>query len=750
MIHALERFLEWGGVKKDVTCLVLSGIALLVSIFDLLPQLPFDAAWAAVILCGVPIVLEAVIGLVTAFDIKADVLVSIALIASLIIGEDFAAGEVAFIMQLGALLEDLTVARARAGIEKLVHLTPQTARRLTGGREEVIPAEQVAVGDVLRVLPGETVPVDGEILTGQTSINQAVMTGESLPVDKGPGDEVSSGTVNQFGAFEMRATKVGEDSSIQRMIRLVQSADAGKARIVGLADRWATWIVVAALTAAALTGLITRDPIRAVTILVVFCPCALVLATPTAIMAAIGNATKHSFLVREGDALERLASVSQVTFDKTGTLTLGTPQVKLVESLLPDVSRDALYAWTAGAELRSEHPLGRAVVQGWRAEAGAAPPEAADFQMLPGRGVSATVAGHHLIAGNRELLTERNIPWEPLSQAAAPAREQGCTVIYIAVDGRPAGFLALADTLRPDAAQTIRNVQAAGVTPVLLTGDHEKAARHIAGELGISAFQAECLPEDKLAWIDRSQQTGKLVCMVGDGINDAPALARADVGLAIGAGTDVAIESADIVLMKSDLMDAVAAVELSRATIRNIKENLFWAFFYNSIGIPLAAGVFYALGITDFMLNPMFGAAAMSLSSVCVVTNALRLRFFKSKFRTQSPQSQQTENIPGASAGDDRAPAPVCDQSCPVQLEESNQTTQGGTETMTKTLNIEGMMCAHCVAHVEKALSALGGVTSAKADLENKCATVTLAAPVSDQELKDAVTEAGYEVVSIQ
>ena len=426
------------------------------------------------------------------------------------------------------------MARARAGIEKLVHLTPQTARRLRNGGEEVIPAEQVAVDDVLRVLPGETVPVDGVILTGHTSINQAVMTGESLPVDKGPGDEVSSGTVNQFGAFEMRAAKVGEDSSIQRMIRLVQSADAGKAKIVGLADRWATWIVVAALTAAALTGLLTRDPIRAVTILVVFCPCALVLATPTAIMAAIGNATKHSFLVREGDALERLASVSQVTFDKTGTLTFGAPQVRSAESLLPDISRQDLYGWTAGAELRSEHPLGRAIVQGWQAETGQAPPEAADFQMLPGRGVSAAVAGHQVIAGNRELLAERNIPWEPLSQAAAPALDQGCTVIYVAVDGRPAGFLALADTLRPDAAQTIRNVQAAGVTPVLLTGDHEKAARHIAGQLGISTFRAECLPEDKLAWIDRSQQAGQLVCMVGDGINDAPALKRAHVGIAMG------------------------------------------------------------------------------------------------------------------------------------------------------------------------------------------------------------------------
>ena len=613
MIHTLERFLEWGGVKKAVTCLVFSGIALLVSIFDLLPQLPFDAAWAAVVLCGIPIILEAVIGLVTAFDIKADVLVSIALIGSLIIGEDFAAGEVAFIMQLGALLEDLTVARARAGIEKLVHLTPQTARRLTGGREEAIPAEQVAVGDVLRVLPGETVPVDGEILTGQTSINQAVMTGESLPVDKGPGDEVSSGTVNQFGAFEMRATKVGEDSSIQRMIRLVQSADAGKARIVGLADRWATWIVVAALTAA-LTGLITRDPIRAVTILVVFCPCALVLATPTAIMAAIGNATRHSFLVREGDALERLASVSQVTFDKTGTLTLGTPQVKLVESLLPDVSRDALYAWTAGAELRSEHPLGRAVVQGWRAETDAAPPETADFQMLPGRGVSATVAGHHLVAGNRELLTEEHVPWESLSQAAVPALEQGCTVIYVAVDGRPAGFLALADTLRPDAAGTIRDVRATGVTPVLLTGDHERAARHIAGELGIGTFQAECLPEDKLTWIDRSQQSGHLVCMVGDGINDAPALKRAHVGIAMGGvGSDIAVDAADIALVNDDIRELPHLLALSKRMMRTIKSNLAFSMTLNFIAIALA--------ITG-ILNPVVGALVHNAGSVLVIVNS--------------------------------------------------------------------------------------------------------------------------------
>ena len=302
----LEELLELGGIKRDIVFLLISGAALLLSIFHITP-FPFDLAWTAIILCGIPILLEAFIGLVTAFDIKADVLVSLALIASVIIGEDFAAGEVAFIMQLGALLEDLTVSRARAGIEKLVHLTPRTARRITSDTEEIIPAENVRVGDTLRVLPGETIPVDGVILSGATSVNQAVMTGESLPVDKGPGDEVSSGTVNQFGAFEMSASRVGEDSSIQRMIRLVRSADAGKAKIVGIADRWATWIVVIALTAAALTWLISGEIIRAVTILVVFCPCAPVLATPTAIMAAIGNAARHGFLVREGDALERLA-----------------------------------------------------------------------------------------------------------------------------------------------------------------------------------------------------------------------------------------------------------------------------------------------------------------------------------------------------------------------------------------------------------------------------------------------------------
>lgn len=447
-------------------------------------------------LCGLPIVLEAVIGLVTAFDIKADVLVSLALIASVCIGETFAAGEVAFIMQLGALLEELTVAKARAGIEKLVHLTPQTARVLRSGTEEIIPAKQVRVGDRIRVLPGESVPVDGIILSGQTSVNQAVMTGESLPVDKTAGDTVSSGTVNQFGVFEMEATKVGQDSSIQRMIRLVQSADAGKAKIVGLADRWATWIVVTALSAAALTWLITGQIIRAVTILVVFCPCALVLATPTAIMAAIGNATRHGFLVREGDALERLSNVKVIAFDKTGTLTCGTPEVVAAKSISERFDKSEIYRLTASAEQFSEHPLGKAIVSCYK-KTGEALSEAGNFQMIPGRGVCAVVEGKTVLAGNPELLHEHGVALGSVPSTQAHI-QQGCTVTYVAADGVFVGFLALSDTLRKESADTIAALSSLGVQPVLLTGDHEAAAKAIAGKLHISEVRANCLPEDNL------------------------------------------------------------------------------------------------------------------------------------------------------------------------------------------------------------------------------------------------------------
>ena len=483
VMEKLSDFLELGGTKKDVALLVISGIALIFSIFDVIP-LPFDAAWAAIVLCGVPIILEAVIGLVTEFDIKADVLVSIALIASICIGEDFAAGEVAFIMQLGGLLEELTVARARAGIEKLVHLTPQTARLISGGTEKVIPAEQVKVNDLLRVLPGETIPVDGVITSGQTSVNQAVMTGESLPVDKKAGDEVSSGTVNQFGAFEMKAAKVGEDSSIQRMIRLVQSADAGKAKIVGIADRWATWIVVIALSAAALTWFFSGQIIRAVTILVVFCPCALVLATPTAIMAAIGNATKHGFLVREGDALERLAAVKKITFDKTGTLTCGTPEVLAVKSFSPEFGEHDLYQLCAAAEQLSEHPLGKAVTGCYQKSEKGGLPMSHDFRMIPGRGVSALVGDRNVLAGNMEMFTEQEIMLpESGKREAQTYLSQGGTVIYVAVDGKAAGFLALSDTIRSESAHMIDRLNGLAATPVLLTGDHENAAAAIAGIL---------------------------------------------------------------------------------------------------------------------------------------------------------------------------------------------------------------------------------------------------------------------------
>ena len=626
-LHKLEELLEWGGIKRDVVFLVISGSALLLSIFGVSP-FPFDMAWIAIILCGIPILLEAVIGLVTAFDIKADVLVSLALVASVIIREDFAAGEVAFIMQLGALLEDLTVAKARAGIEKLVYLTPRTARRISAagneasGAEEIIPAEQVQVGDMLRVLPGEAVPVDGVIVSGETSVNQAVMTGESLPVDKKPGDAVSSGTVNQFGAFEMRAEKVGEDSSIQRMIRLVQSADAGKAKIVGIADRWATWIVVIALAAAALTWLISGEIIRAVTILVVFCPCALVLATPTAIMAAIGNATKHGFLVREGDALERLSTVKRITFDKTGTLTYGTPQVTAVESILPGLSTRELYAYAAGSELNSEHPLGKAVVRCYKEETNEVLLPSSEFRMLPGRGVQAVINGRTVLAGNPGLLRDNHIslPNEVVNKSEMHLKE-GCTVIYLAVDGICAGFIALADTLRKDASSTVDELKASGVTPVLLTGDHENAAVHIARQLHIDEVHASCLPEDKLSWIDASQKNHFPVCMIGDGINDAPALKKALVGIAMGkAGSDIAVDAADIALVNDDIKELPHLLKLSRRMMNTIRVNLTFSMTLNFIAIILA--------ITG-ILNPVVGALVHNAGSVLVIVNSAFLLGWK-------------------------------------------------------------------------------------------------------------------------
>lgn len=622
IIQKLEDFLELGGAKKDITLLAISGVALLLSIFKV-KVFPFDLAWVAIILCGVPIILEALIGLVTAFDIKADVLVSIALIASICIGEDFAAGEVAFIMQLGGLLEELTVAKARAGIEKLVHLTPQTARRILAGKEEIIPAEKVQVGDILRVLPGETVPVDGIITTGETSVNQAVMTGESIPVDKAAGDEVSSGVVNQFGSFEMKATRVGEDSSIQRMIRLVQSADAGKAKIVGIADRFATWIVVIALSAAALTWFFSGEIIRAVTILVVFCPCALVLATPTAIMAAIGNATKHGFLVREGDALERLAGVSKITFDKTGTLTYGTPKVTTVKSV-NSMAEQELYQLCASTEQLSEHPLGKAVVNCYKKEYGETLSSVSNFQMLPGRGVHANVDGKQVYAGNIKLMQESQIVLsEELLMETEKELKKGCTMIYVAVDGMIAGYLALSDTIREESTDMVDCLKELSVEPVLLTGDHENAALSMAEQLHIKEVHADCLPADKLNHIEAYQKKDEKVCMIGDGINDAPALKRADVGIAMGGiGSDIAVDAADIVLVDDEVKELPHLIALSKRMMITIKCNMSFSMALNFVAIVLAM-----TGI----LNPVVGALVHNAGSVLVIINSAWL--LKWKFR---------------------------------------------------------------------------------------------------------------------
>ena len=620
LMYRLEELMEIGGTKKDIALLVIGGVSLILSLinsrFHFLP-LPFDIAWIAIILCGIPIIMEAIIGLVTRFDIKADVLVSLALIASVCIHEDFAAGEVAFIMQLGALLEDLTVAKARAGIEKLVHLTPQTARVISNGAEKVIPAEQVAVNDVIRVLPGETIPVDGVILSGQTSINQAVMTGESLPVDKTSGDEVSSGTVNQFGAFEMKATKVGEDSSIQRMIRLVQSADADKAKIVGIADRWATWIVIIALSAAALTWIFTGEIIRAVTILVVFCPCALVLATPTAIMAAIGNATRHGFLVREGDALERLATVSKITFDKTGTLTYGTPAVTAVKSL-SSYSDEEIYAFAAAAERLSEHPLGKAIVKSYGKEV----LTASDFHMVPGEGVSAVIDGKTVYAGNDKLLGRAGLSVTNTSEAEAYVNE-GSTIIYIAIDNNLAGYIVLSDSLRSEASDMIQKTKSLGITPVLLTGDHENAAAFIAEKLGIRDVTANCLPEDKLTAIASMQQNGDSVCMIGDGINDAPALKKANVGIAMGGvGSDIAVDAADIALVDDEIKELPHLLALSKRMMTTIKINLTFSMTLNFLAITLA--------ITG-LLGPVIGALVHNAGSVLVIINSALLLKWRKK-----------------------------------------------------------------------------------------------------------------------
>ncbi|AKN31496.1 cation transporter [Clostridium carboxidivorans P7] len=609
--------------KRTVFFLIISAVSLLISFLHI-GNLKIDTAWLAIILCGIPIIKGAIEGLIREFDIKADVLVSIALIASVLIGQILAAGEVSLIMTLGALLEEHTVAKARAGIEKLVHLTPRTARFVDNGVESIIPAEQVQVGDILRVLAGETIAVDGIIISGQTSIDQSVMTGESLPVDKGIDDEVFSGTVNQFGTFDMKATKVGENSSLQRMIKLVESADANKAKIVGMADRWATWIVIIALVSAVGTWFVTGEIIRSVTILVVFCPCALVLATPTAIMAAIGNATKYGILVREGDALERLSKVTKIAFDKTGTLTYGKPDVIAVESFTDDISSESLLTLTASAELRSEHPLGKAVVSNFKNKFSTNLEEPQEFAMIAGRGVKAIVSGNTILAGNIELLAENSIEISKnILNKAYKYKEDGCTIIYIAVNGCETGFIALSDTLRKDSTKIISKLKSINVESILLTGDNPQAASHIAKSIGISNFHSKCLPEDKMSAIEQYQNNNEMVCMIGDGINDAPALKKAYVGIAMGdIGSDIAVDAADIALISDDIKSIPHLLSLSQKTMTTIRWNLTLSMLLNFTAIILAM-----TGILD----PILGALVHNLGSVAVIINSALLLNFKNK-----------------------------------------------------------------------------------------------------------------------
>ena len=608
-------------VKRDILFLIISGIALILS-FANVKLFNLDLAWISIIFCGIPIIKDAIIGLVTEFDIKADVLVSMALIASLIIGETFAAGEVAFIMQIGAFLEEFTVRKYRKGIEKLVHLTPTLARVIINNEEKTINAKDVKVNDILRVNPGETIPVDGIIIKGKTSVDNSVMSGESIPLDLSEGDSVCSGAVNQFGSFEMKATKVGEDSSIQRMVKLVQSADASKAKIVGIADKWATYIVVAAFISALLTWIITGEIIRAVTILVVFCPCALVLATPTAIVAAIGNVSKNGILVKEGDALERLSSISKIAFDKTGTLTYGKPKVEEVVSLIDNIKNEELYEMIASCELYSEHPLGKAIVSSFKETYNKEIKIPEEFKMIPGRGVIAKVNNKKILAGNKHLLLDEKIKREDIRFIREKFRNQGKSIIYVAIDNKIGGYIILSDTLREESISMIESIKNLGISPVLLTGDNKYVASRVAKQVKIEEVKAECFPQDKLNLIDEYEKNNKMVCMVGDGINDAPALKKSFVGIAMGnVGSDIAVDAADIVLVRDDINNLPHLLKISKRMMKTIRVNLIFSMTLNFLAVILAM---------TGLLGPVVGALVHNVGSVIVIINsALLLKYNK-------------------------------------------------------------------------------------------------------------------------
>ena len=603
--------------KETLVCAVTSAMSLVFSITGVLKDiLPFDIAWVAIILCGIPILVGAFKGVVFEHDIKADLLVSLALIASTAAGEFFAAGEVALIMQIGSLLEDYTSGKAREGIEKLIGMTPQTAWSIRDGIMTEIPVEQVIVGDVLSVLVGEMIPVDGTILEGETSIDQSVMTGESIPVDKKAGDTVSSGTINQYSTFTMRADAVGTDSSLQRMVRLAKEAEENKAPIVTAADRWATWLVVIALSCAVLTWIFTGEFMRAVTVLVVFCPCAFILATPTAVLAGIGNAAKYGVIVRSGDALERLAKIHRVAFDKTGTLTHGKPQVTAAVSISEQYSDNEVLRLAALTEQRSEHPLGKAIWAFYE-QTGGKNEEVKDFRVISGQGVSSTIDGRMIAAGKEDFMRSQGIDISEAEEACREELNKGSTIVYISVDKALAGFIALCDTVREDAEETLEKLKAVGITPMLLTGDNEHAAKTIAGNVGISDVRPNLLPEEKMNIIKEYAGGSEPICMIGDGVNDALALTSADAGIAMGGiGSDIAIESADAVLASDEIKRLPYLFGLMQKVMKKVHINII-----TSLIINLTAVVLSAVGV----LNPVTGALWHNCGSVFVVVNAALL-----------------------------------------------------------------------------------------------------------------------------
>lgn len=629
------------------------------------------------------------------------------------------------LVTLGKYFETRAKRKTSEAISKLMNLRPETASVLRNGQEVQIPVDEVQVGDLVVVRPGQSVPVDGVITEGQTALDESALTGESIPVEKGAGDTVIAATINKTGFITFRASRVGEETTLSQIIHLVEEASASKAPIAKLADRVAGVFVPVVLLIALVTTIVwliagqtfTFALSCGIAVLVISCPCALGLATPVAIMVGTGVGAENGVLFQSAEALEELHHVNAVILDKTGTVTEGHPVVIDVQAY--GVSAHRLLEIAYGLEQASEHPLAEAIVT-YAKEKNTGLLAVENFEAQVGAGVSAMIEGKPCFAGKAAMLTERGISLEVGAAFGEQLAEQGKTPLYFAQDGKLIGIIGVADIVKPSSKEAVAQLKHLGIDVTLLTGDHRKTAQAICKELGIDHVIAEVLPQDKEREVRRLQEAGKKVVMVGDGINDAPALARADVGIAIGAGTDVAISAADVVLMKSDLMDAVNAIRLSRMTIRNIKQNLFWAFLYNCIGIPLAAGVFWLS--FALKLNPMFGAAAMSLSSVCVVSNALRLRLFK-PLKAKNTEKQNTQTI---------------------------NTTRKEEKTMEKTIVIEGMMCPNCSKHVHDALCTLSGMQDAVVSHETGTAVCTMSESIADDILTKAVTDAGYQVKGIQ